>query len=372
MPFWLWTYGHFLGLTYHNISFPYLHITGAIGYTTLPIVIGFLLQKCAPKALSAMDKAIHPTCLILTLTTSTVSVHSVWLIWDLVTWRLLIATVLVPIVGCMLGAFGSLIFRLKTPSVKTVAIATGLQNTILASILIHTSYPAPDASLMAITVVALEFTSLCFMYVLYIGHLVVWLVAPSYRNLHESLGVGGFYRSLAERIAKSMIKAGEITFSKRNQPSDKTAITLANNSPTLSDKGKTNVGFDTLKGIGNKVLLASRDSMRRNQQSMANKLGNDLSMNYFCGPDTPDSDRKSESRDSLSIDYDMLHGKGERMRNGEHLANIEPVDLDSDSTRGGASTAETYSVEGATALATADRGDIMLSEVNLESYTSRM
>ncbi len=338
MPLWLFTYGHFLGLAYDEVAFPFYHIAGALFAVAWPLVLGCCVQRCAPRRLFHLDNAIHPTCLLLTLTTATVSAYNVWQVWSLITWQLLVSTAMIPITGSLIGALATVIFRQKLSDVKAVALATGLQNTLLTTVILQTSYPAPDASLMNAAIVCLDFTSLAFMYVSYIAHLIVWATASKYRSLHDNVGLSGIYRTIAEKLVKSMIKAGEISLRNRNSRSESGNLQVVglscSTTPTSSDLGlaareAASQGFSTM-GIKSKIFSATFDTLRCSSNSLSGEnlhSTSDLSSFSYYEPlsyqrmeDSADADKAvgpEPEADSMSgIDYEMMNcNHGDRNRN---------------------------------------------------------
>ena len=343
MPLWLFTYGHFLGLGYSQVSFPYLHIAGALGAVAGPILAGLCLKRCTPRNLPNVDKAIQPTCLLLILVACTVRVHAVWHKVQLLSWRLMVGAGLVPLSGAILGGIATAVFRHKLPEVKTVAVVTALQNTLLATVILQTSFPPPDASLMGVAITCLEITSLGLMVVLYIAHVALWLGWARYRAMHDSLGLSGAYHSIGDRIVRSMIKAGEITMRRRSQQLDnsvtkqhpkktkKMAKKKMRNKNKVGNQGKVTISAEhtpTPKitqmpilvpdqkglykcgtiGFGRRSL--SGDMSHHSQQSLSLSTP-DLSKAYFADVDLSDSpknnfDDDKSDHDSLNIDYSML------------------------------------------------------------------
>ena len=134
MPLWLFAYGNFLGLAYDHVSEPYFFIAGALVLVAGPLLVGLLIQKCGPASCQRLDRALPPACLLLVLLELAVRATSFAAIWDLVTWRLLAGSGLVPILGGILGTIGSATFRQELPQTKTVTIVTCVQNTLLAKV----------------------------------------------------------------------------------------------------------------------------------------------------------------------------------------------------------------------------------------------
>ena len=67
MPLWLFTYSNFLGLEYEHIAGQYYYLAGSLGVVAGPLLVGLIAQRCAPRALPGMDRAIPPTCALMLL-----------------------------------------------------------------------------------------------------------------------------------------------------------------------------------------------------------------------------------------------------------------------------------------------------------------
>ena len=343
MPLWILAYSFFFPHLYGDVAFPFYHIAGALGVIACPVLVGAALQRCIPKSLPYMDRAIHPTCLLLTLTAATVASYSIWQVWSLITWPLMAGSCLFSITGCLVGGVSMFAIKRKLSLIKTVSIVTALQNTLLVTIFQQTSYPAPQASIMHTAVVCIEFSSLCLMYLLYVCHLILWTASPSYRHHHDNIGINGVYQSMADKIAKSMIKSGEISFGD-NQTQSNTNMQIENGTFAASDESfntpptssmATNSqpttashGLGTV-GIKNRIFSTSFESMRRLSRDVAYPLNHESlsdessTMSYFGGigravnvdydegesSDMSSGQVKRSETDSLSIDYDMLNNR---------------------------------------------------------------
>ena len=347
VPGWLFAYGHFLGVAYSQVSFPYLHIAGALGYVAGPILLGMALKRCVKSNMQNLDKAIQPVCLLVAMIAVTVSISNLLHLWVHVTWQLLVACAMLPIGGFLIGIIVNAIFRQKLPQLKTVAVVTSIQNTLLAKVILQTSYPAEDSSLMAVTISCVEAMTLGLMLVVYIIHVFVWLASQQYRVSHDSVGISGLQCSIGERLVKNMVKAGEIRFCNRERerrpipesaPASKansaccSIDTMASKVSKLSERNILNnrASSFTQKTLGsvNKAFSSSFDSLGRTSHMIsAGPTAETSTLNYFVSPDDRQA-RASESKeinkdkDTLSIDYDMLT-LNKRGNNNEKKSSME-------------------------------------------------
>ena len=330
-------------MAYSQVWFPYLHIAGALGYVAGPIILGVVLKRCvrASNPLQQLDKSLQPVCLLVGMIAVTVSISNLLHVWVHVTWRLLLACALLPVSGFLIGAVVNAIFRQKLSQLKSVAVVSSIQNTLLASVILQTSYPAEDASLMGVTVACVEAMTLALMLLAYIVHVIVWLSCPQYRRSHDSVGISGLHCSIGERLVKNMVKAGEIRFCNRDNRSPPDTTSSSNSSKTSACCSENHSIIDTMAskernilttrassftqrtlGSVNKAFSSSFDSLGRTSQVLTAPAGPssnmgptsaELTLNYFVSPDafTPTPQKEEgKDKDSLSIDYDMLSNLG--------------------------------------------------------------
>ena len=261
-----------------------------------------------------------------------------WRHWALITWRLVVSCSIISVAGVIIGCVATTIFQQKLPQVKTVGIVTSLQNTLLARVILQTSFPVADASLMVVTITCLEVMSQAVMILLYISHTGIWLYWPSYRSRHDSIGISSAHHSVGERIVKSMIKAGEITMSRASSSDSTSSQPQSDKSttPTVTSKlgqipilvpgsGRDGYTFGTI-GLRKSDFSFSLGTICKRQHSLGSTFNNsstgELSLRYFASS-SPHSQPRSEN-DSLSIDYAMLHANTqskEKVR--ENSPNIE-------------------------------------------------
>ncbi len=306
MPLWLFAYGNFLGLTYDRVTGPYFYIAGALLTLSGPLLVGLLIQRCSPRILPRMDRAILPTCALMLLVEIVINVINFNNMWELVTWRLLVGSSLVPVSGFVLGILTTATFKQKLPQIKTVSIVTAVQNTVLAKVIIQMSYPAADASVMAVTLSCVDFFTLALLVVTYLPHVCLWFCWPGYRHRHDHIGIGGLDHAIGETLVRSMIKAGEITFGKlQNSPKMSGTFDYPTLKPTL-----TLNTLHTLASLSGKHTYYA-NSEETHYKNQANKPGRSRPMtfplNYFATSNrSPGSDKRSDKDSLEGIDYDML------------------------------------------------------------------
>ena len=136
-----------------------------------------------------------------------------------------------------------------------------------SDVTVQSRYAAPDVVLMSATLTSSELVTLSLGTCLYLVHVTVWLARPDYRTCHEGGGAGGggFYRSIAERIVRSMVKAGEITFRRQQQQQQPATAAAASglrrlhaDDVTGSGGGGGSSAHDSSSGSGSCSLVSRR------------------------------------------------------------------------------------------------------------------
>lgn len=180
----------------------YLHLAGALLALLLPLGLGLTLRRCSGHLFKRLDKAVQPCCLLVVLVSATVSIYGFMQQYPLITWRMLAASAVVTLAGSATGVMVTALFRLKVPQVKSVAMSMSLPNSLLASVLIHTTFTRQEASYMMVMVATLNFVSQTILFLYYVLHLVIWVTWTDYRIRHENVGISGASRSFAEKLVR--------------------------------------------------------------------------------------------------------------------------------------------------------------------------
>jgi sodium/bile acid cotransporter 3/5 len=170
-----------------------------------PVALGLALRRCTPRVLPQLDKAIQPVSLLVVMVAVTVSIYNFMEKWPLVTWDLMLATTCVPVICLLLSSTACLVFKQKIPQLKTVAMVTALQNTLLTNALMQASFPVEVSSVMAVTTACLDMASLGILFLLYLMHIVLWVTWPVYRMNHDNIGISGISKSFSERLVRFVI-----------------------------------------------------------------------------------------------------------------------------------------------------------------------
>ena len=178
------------------------------------------------------------------------------------------------------------------------------------------SYPASDAGVMVVMLTCIDFVTLLLILITYLPHCCLWFCWTKYRLFHDHAGIGGLDHSLSDKIVRSMIKAGEITFGKLQQSSPRlTNLVSAFDYPSArSTKNLTSLG----SLAGKQIFTSPFNKLSRNPFLLRGKpapstMTSGFSLRYLSGnsgypglPDSPTLSHKSDKDSLQSIDYEML------------------------------------------------------------------
>ncbi len=160
----------------------------------------------------------------------------------------------------------------------------------------------------------IDFATLVLMLLVYLPHCCLWFCWTPYRPLHDHAGIGGLDHSLGEKIVKSMIKAGEITFGKLHQSPRLNNICNAFDYPSTKSTKNLTHGRPI---IPSKQFFAwPMDKVGRNPFFLRGKTASTIAsgFSYFnnntkypgYSTHSPTNSQKSDPDSLQSIDYEML------------------------------------------------------------------
>ncbi|XP_074657774.1 ileal sodium/bile acid cotransporter-like [Tubulanus polymorphus] len=156
IPLWMFTVGRLIieDIPNKQMKIPYKNIFITLVMIVIPVGIGLLLQKKAPKWTKMLSKCMRPFLIVLILFIASfgiwVNVH----MFKLFTPKVVGAGMLLPWTGFALGALIPFIFRRPITRVFTIAIEIGIQNTGVPILLLLLSLEAPLGDLAIIGPVA--------------------------------------------------------------------------------------------------------------------------------------------------------------------------------------------------------------------------
>ncbi|OQV12355.1 putative P3 protein [Hypsibius exemplaris] len=149
MPFWLFTLG---GTLFGNmeIRIPFTRILGSLISLIAPLAIGCLIRHYRPTWAAFSRRLIRPFTLLMMLFIFTFGIYTNLFMFYVMTWRTMLAGLIVPWCGYVFGATLAVISKRGKEQVIAIAVETGVQNTGIAIVLLRLSLPQPDADLASV------------------------------------------------------------------------------------------------------------------------------------------------------------------------------------------------------------------------------
>jgi solute carrier family 10 (sodium/bile acid cotransporter), member 3/5 len=149
MPFWLFTLG---GTLFGNmkIHIPFNNIIMSLISLIAPLAIGVVIRRYRPKWAEFSRKLIRPFTILMMVFIFTFGIYANLYMFYVMTWRTMLAGLIVPWCGYIFGAALAVISKRGRQQVIAIAVETGVQNTGIAIVLLRLSLPQPDADLASV------------------------------------------------------------------------------------------------------------------------------------------------------------------------------------------------------------------------------
>ncbi|XP_014609620.1 PREDICTED: ileal sodium/bile acid cotransporter isoform X1 [Polistes canadensis] len=149
MPFWLFTLGKHI-FDRGELGVPYDHVAMFAVGLIFPLLIGFCIQKKLPKVCKFMIKIIKPLSAIFIIFIIIFAIFTHLYLFQLFSWRIIVAGMGLPWLGFIFGMLVALIFKQSRQDIIAIAIETGIQNTGVAIFLLRLSLKSPADDLTTV------------------------------------------------------------------------------------------------------------------------------------------------------------------------------------------------------------------------------
>ncbi|XP_072177360.1 ileal sodium/bile acid cotransporter-like [Diadema setosum] len=127
---------------------PYGRIATQLLMLIVPLFVGVLIRLKFPQANLKVKKIIKPCVAVTFVVVGSLTVPlNLHIFFS--PWKIYVAALLLPFSGALIGGTVSMIARLKKPQVIAIAFETGVQNGTIAYIVLLSTFPKPEATLMA-------------------------------------------------------------------------------------------------------------------------------------------------------------------------------------------------------------------------------
>ncbi|KAF5282350.1 hypothetical protein FQR65_LT14339 [Abscondita terminalis] len=149
MPLWLFTLGRVI-FEDANISVPYRQISTYAVALVVPLIIGYLLQRFVKKVARFFVRVLKIFSSILILFIVIFAIVTNLYLFEIFSWKIIVAGMGLPWLGYMLAYILAVIFKQSAETALTIAVETGIQNTGIAIFLLRFALPQPEADIVTV------------------------------------------------------------------------------------------------------------------------------------------------------------------------------------------------------------------------------
>ncbi|CAH1798841.1 unnamed protein product [Owenia fusiformis] len=167
--FWIWALGPLFRSSDGRVYIPVDAVISSLLVVIVPVVIGVITRYYHAKIGDIVNKILRPFVFIFALMLVTVGLYVYLYAFALVTWRIWVASTLLPWIGFTLGGGFALLFRQDKSRIVTIAFETGMQNIQLALFMNRISLGDPEADLANVPVIWYLVMSLVPPFIIAIG-----------------------------------------------------------------------------------------------------------------------------------------------------------------------------------------------------------
>ncbi|KAK3930963.1 P3 protein [Frankliniella fusca] len=153
MPFWVFTLGHHI-FQQGKMEVPYMRVLEVAFSLLIPIFIGWLIQRYLPRVSKFLVRILKPFSTLLILFIVIFAIITNLYIFDLFSWKIVVAGLGLPWLGYLTGLTLAVIFRQPFPDVTAISVETGVHNTGISIFMLRATLGQPEADLTTVVPVA--------------------------------------------------------------------------------------------------------------------------------------------------------------------------------------------------------------------------
>ncbi|XP_050304668.1 ileal sodium/bile acid cotransporter-like isoform X2 [Anthonomus grandis grandis] len=153
MPVWLFTLGRTI-FTDAHLEVPYGHISSYVFALVVPLTIGYLINRYLKKTGAFLGRILKGFSSLLILFIIIFAIVTNLYLFELFSWRIVVAGMGLPWLGYLLGYILAKIFKQPAPDALAIAIETGIQNTGIAIFLLRFALEPLHADLTTVAPVS--------------------------------------------------------------------------------------------------------------------------------------------------------------------------------------------------------------------------
>ncbi|CAG9759769.1 unnamed protein product [Ceutorhynchus assimilis] len=181
MPLWLFTLGKTIFKDAH-LEVPYTHISSYVFALVVPLALGYLINRYLKKAGTFMGRILKGFSSLLILFIIIFAIVTNLYLFELFSWRIVVAGMGLPWLGYLLGYILAVILRQPAPDALAIAIETGIQNTGIAIFLLRFALEPLHADLTTVVPVSVAIMTPVPLSVIYLYKKIVQRFWPAYNK----------------------------------------------------------------------------------------------------------------------------------------------------------------------------------------------
>ena len=189
MPLWIFTLGHQI-FSQGNIPVPYMRVLEVAMALVVPVFIGWLIQRFLPKVSKFLVRILKPFSTLLIVFIVVFAIVTNLYIFQLFSWKIIVAGLGLPWMGYLTGLLLALAFRQPVPDMLAISVETGVHNTGISIFMLRAALGQPEADLTTVVPVAVAIMTPV--------PLTIWYIVKQLRS-RWTLKKKGMYASDEER-----------------------------------------------------------------------------------------------------------------------------------------------------------------------------
>lgn len=154
MPLWIFTLGHEI-FSQGKLAVPYARVGEVAMALIIPVGIGWLIQKYLPRVSKFLVRILKPFSTLLILFIIIFAIITNLYIFQLFSWKIIIAGLGLPWLGYLTGLLLALAFRQPVPDMMAISVETGVHNTGISIFMLRAALGQPEADLTTVVPVAI-------------------------------------------------------------------------------------------------------------------------------------------------------------------------------------------------------------------------
>ena len=143
-PMWIWSLGRYFMKENPHVTIPTASVFISLAVTMIPVALGALLGYFKPRIAYRVTWCLKPFTVLMGIIFIGGGIYVYWFALIRISWRVVLACILIPIVGYIAGYTAAMLFKQKQPRAISISLEIGFQNFSLATLMLSTSLQHPE------------------------------------------------------------------------------------------------------------------------------------------------------------------------------------------------------------------------------------